>query len=53
VQQGLEIKARYPLSYADAFATAAALRMNAAILTGDPEFRAVRDLVPIEWVVQP
>lgn len=44
------VKARYPLSYADAFAVALAQRLGAAIITGDPEFRAVEGLVRIEWL---
>jgi predicted nucleic acid-binding protein len=42
------IKATHALSYADAFAVAAAIQENAAILTGDPEFKAVEDLVKVE-----
>jgi hypothetical protein len=30
---------------------AAALRQQAVILTGDPEFTAVQQLVKIEWLV--
>ena len=37
-----EIKAEYPMSYADCFAVATALKFNAAILTGDPEFKKNR-----------
>jgi predicted nucleic acid-binding protein len=44
------IKARYAISYADAFAVAAAHELHGIIVTGDPEFRRVRDLVSIEWL---
>jgi uncharacterized protein len=44
------IKANHPISYADAFAVAAAQRQHAVILTGDPEFIAVEDIVKIEWL---
>jgi uncharacterized protein len=44
------IKARYPLSYADAFAVATAMKHEAVVVTGDPEFRAVADLVEIDWL---
>jgi ribonuclease VapC len=50
VIEAAHIKARYPLSYADAFAVAAALRNNAAIITGDSEFKAVTELVHIDWI---
>jgi len=45
-----EIKAEFPIAYADALALATALRENARILTGDPEFRLVEHLVDIEWI---
>lgn len=46
------IKASYPLAYADAFVVAAAQMEQAAILTGDPEFRNVEHLVSVEWLPQ-
>lgn len=45
------IKASRALSYADAFAVASAIRENAIILTGDPEFESVDDLVKVEWLI--
>ncbi|MFH1337229.1 MAG: type II toxin-antitoxin system VapC family toxin [Candidatus Zixiibacteriota bacterium] len=45
-----EIKASYSISYADCFAAATALRLKATILTGDPEFKKLVSLVPIEWL---
>ena len=50
VLDAARIKARVPLSYADAFVVATALRTNAVIVTGDPEFQAVAKLVKIEWL---
>lgn len=50
VIEASKIKARYPLSLADCFAVATAVRENAAILTGDPEFKHVQKLVEIEWL---
>jgi len=44
------IKATYRLSYADAFAAAAAQKLNARILTGDPEFESLAGLVQVEWL---
>ena len=34
------VKASHPLSYADAFAIGAALKYNAAVVTGDPEIKS-------------
>jgi hypothetical protein len=44
------VKAQFPLSYADAFAISTALRSQAMVVTGDPEFRAVAHLVEILWL---
>jgi len=45
-----EIKAEYAISYADCFAVATALRVEASIITGDPEFKKVERLVKIDWI---
>jgi ribonuclease VapC len=45
------IKAHHALSYADAFAASLAQELGATLVSGDPEFRSVRDLVPILWSV--
>jgi ribonuclease VapC len=47
------LKARYPISYADAFAAALARVHHAALLTGDPEFRILEQegAVDIYWLV--
>jgi ribonuclease VapC len=50
VLDAAHIKALHALSYADAFAVAAAQREQAVILTADPEFTSVEDLVKIEWL---
>lgn len=50
VFQAAEIKAEYPMSYADCFAVACAVNESAVLVTGDPEFRAVSHLVQIEWM---
>jgi predicted nucleic acid-binding protein len=53
VLSAAHIKANYRHSYADAFAVVAAQENDGLILTGDPEFQNVRDLVGIEWLVDP
>lgn len=45
-----ELKARYPIAYADAFALASAIEQTATLITGDPEFRRVEGLVEIIWI---
>ncbi|NJE60780.1 type II toxin-antitoxin system VapC family toxin [Thermococcus sp. 21S7] len=44
------IKAFHKLSYADAFAAATAMDLDAVLLTGDDEFKSVEDKVKIEWL---
>jgi ribonuclease VapC len=50
IWRAAEIKARHPISYADCFAAATAMRFQAPILTGDPEFKKLGDLVSVEWL---
>jgi predicted nucleic acid-binding protein len=45
-----ELKAQYPVSYADCFAAATALIHNAAVVTGDPEFKKLTKLISVEWL---
>jgi ribonuclease VapC len=45
-----KIKAQYPISYADCFVVATAIREKAVILTGDPDFKHVEKIVTIDWL---
>ncbi len=45
-----KIKTQYPISYADCFAVATALREKAVIITGDPDFKHVEKIVTIDWI---
>lgn len=47
VERASEIKANYPVSYADAFCIELAREMNIPILTGDPEFEKVKKIVEV------
>lgn len=49
VFQAAEYKAQYSISYADCFALASAVEHKATIVTGDPEFKKVEQLVGILW----
>lgn len=44
------IKANYSIAYADAFAVAAAKEFNGIVLTADPEFEAVEEVVNVKWL---
>lgn len=50
VERASEIKARYAVSYADAFCIELAQDMNMPLITGDKEFMAVKDIVKIVWL---
>lgn len=46
VWEAVKLKAEFPISYADAFAAAVAIRENATLLTSDPEFEVLGERVP-------
>jgi uncharacterized protein len=50
VIEAAKIKAKYPISYADAFAAATALQEGASVVTGDPDFKHVEKIVKVEWL---
>jgi predicted nucleic acid-binding protein len=50
VERASEIKAKYPLSYADAFCVELASDMKLPLITGDPEFKNVGGIVEVIWI---
>ncbi|MCL0038252.1 type II toxin-antitoxin system VapC family toxin [Thermodesulfovibrionales bacterium] len=44
------IKVDHPVSYADCFVVATAVREKAMIITGDPDFKRFKDIVDVEWI---
>ncbi len=44
------LKAHHPISIADAYAAALAMRLDATLVTGDPDFRLLEDRVAVEWL---
>jgi ribonuclease VapC len=50
VIEAAKIKAQYPISYADCFVVATAIRERAVIVTGDPDFKQVEKVVTIDWL---
>ncbi|MBK5275330.1 MAG: type II toxin-antitoxin system VapC family toxin [Desulfuromonadales bacterium] len=50
VFRAAELKARFAMSYADTFAVASAIDHDATLVTGDPVFRQVEQLVKILWI---
>jgi predicted nucleic acid-binding protein len=50
VFEAAHVKARYRLSYADAFSVALAARHHGRVMTGDPEFTVVESEIPVQWL---
>ncbi len=50
VIEAARIKSKYSLSYADCFAVATSHRERAPLITGDPEFKKVQDIISIDWL---
>jgi len=46
----VDLKAAHAVSLADCFAVALAQELDCPVLTGDPEFRKLEELVTIEWL---
>jgi uncharacterized protein len=44
------LKAEYPISYADAFAASLAQELGASLVTGDPEFKAIKQDLSLVWL---
>lgn len=45
-----QIKAKHPISFADAFAASLTQELRATLVTGDPEFRAVEHVLSVSWL---
>ena len=50
VFEAAHVKARHPMSYADAFSVALAKRHHGCVMTGDPEFKTVESEVAVHWL---
>ena len=46
------IKAQCSIGYADCFATALAQQKKAVLISGDPDFEKVAEMVALEWLPQ-
>ena len=44
------LKAEYPISYADAFAASLAQELGASLVTGDPEFKKIKQNLSLIWL---
>jgi predicted nucleic acid-binding protein len=49
-EPGGEKIAEYTISYADAFAASLAQELDASLVTGDSEFKAIKEKLSILWL---
>ena len=47
-----KLKGNYKIAYADCFAAALAIRLDAFVVTGDLEFKKLKNEVKIQWIQQ-
>ena len=52
ILRAARIKAKYAIGYTNALVVATAEKENAILVTGDPEFRVVDEIVAIEWLTE-
>jgi ribonuclease VapC len=53
VYAAAHLKAHYAVAYGDTFAVALAQELDATVVTGDPEFRKLGDVVRVKWLPPP
>ncbi len=51
--EAAKLKGKYRIAYADCFAVALSVKLNASLVTGDPEFRKLKERISIQWVNLP
>jgi ribonuclease VapC len=48
--EAAKLKGKYRIAYADCFAVALSLKLKASLVTGDPEFKKLRERISIQWI---
>ena len=48
--EAAKLKGRYKIAYADCFAAALSYKLNAVVVTGDPEFKKLENEYSIQWL---
>jgi predicted nucleic acid-binding protein len=51
--EAAKLKGKYRIAYADCFAAALSVRLNAILVTGDPEFKKMKERISIQWINLP
>ena len=50
VYEAAKLKGEFRIAYADCFAVALSMKLDAAIVTGDPDFKKLQKRVSIQWI---
>jgi ribonuclease VapC len=48
--EAAKLKGEFRIAYADCFAVALSLKLDATIVTGDPDFKKLQKRVSIQWI---
>ena len=48
--EAAKLKGKYRIAYADCFAVALSFKLNASLVTGDPEFKKLQERISIQWI---
>ena len=48
--EAAKLKGKYRIAYADCFAAALSLKLNASLVTGDSEFKKLKERISIQWI---
>jgi predicted nucleic acid-binding protein len=48
--EAARLKGKYRIAYADCFATALSVKLKASLVTGDPEFKKLKERISIRWI---
>ena len=48
--EAAKLKGEFRIAYADCFAVALSVKLGAAIVTGDPDFKKLQERITIQWI---
>ena len=48
--EAAKLKGKYRIAYADCFAVALSVKLNATLVTGDSEFKKLKERISIQWI---
>jgi len=51
--EAAKLKGEFRIAYADCFAAALSAKLNASLITGDPEFKKLQKRIFIQWINSP